>query len=75
MALNMSKKNEKNRACIQASEDQYGIDSNVETKCAGCREGNPEYMLEDRPLCFDCYKAEKYYWAKEAIKHLTEPTV
>jgi len=69
MALNMSKKNEENKAGIQASEDQYGNDSNVETKCAGCREANPEYMLEDRPLCFDCYKAEKYYWAKEAIKH------
>jgi hypothetical protein len=33
-------------------------------KCAGCGEDNPEYILEDTPLCFDCYRAEKYYWEK-----------
>jgi hypothetical protein len=65
MALNMSKKNEENRADIQASEDQYGNYSNVEIMCAGCEKAKPEYILEDRPLCFDCYKAEKYYCAKE----------
>ena len=32
--------------------------------CAGCGEKNPEYVLDERHLCFDCYKAERYYWAK-----------
>jgi len=33
--------------------------------CAGCGEKNPEYVLDERQLCFDCYRAERYYWAKE----------
>lgn len=33
--------------------------------CAGCGEKNPEYVLDERRLCFDCYRAERYYWAKD----------
>jgi len=35
--------------------------------CAGCGEQNPEYVLEDNQLCFDCFRAEKNYWAKGDI--------
>ncbi len=35
--------------------------------CASCGEDSPEYVLDDRNLCFDCYKAERYYWAKESL--------
>ncbi len=38
--------------------------------CAGCGDSNPEYILDDRHLCFDCYRAEKYYWAKGTDTHL-----
>ncbi len=33
-------------------------------ECANCGEKNPEYNLDDRQLCYDCYRAEKFYWAK-----------
>jgi hypothetical protein len=36
-------------------------------KCAGCGGENPEFVLEETHLCFDCYKAEKYYWAKGSL--------
>jgi hypothetical protein len=45
------------------------VDAKVE-ECAGCGDKNPEYVLEDRRLCFDCYRAEKYYWAKSLDTHL-----
>jgi hypothetical protein len=34
-------------------------------ECANCGEKKPEYVIDDRTLCFDCYRAEKFYWAKE----------
>ena len=39
----------------------------IAEECAGCGEKNPEYVLDDRHLCVDCYRAEKYYWAKGVI--------
>jgi hypothetical protein len=36
-------------------------------KCAVCGGENPEFVLEDTHLCFDCYKAEKYYWSKGSV--------
>ena len=35
-------------------------------ECANCGEKNPEFIIDDRQLCFDCYRIEKFYWAKEA---------
>ncbi len=35
-------------------------------ECANCGEKHPEYALDERKLCFDCYRAERFYWAKEA---------
>ncbi len=60
----MSSSSEKNKQNIQASKSLAEYDAELETKCAGCGEIHPEYMLDDRPLCYDCYKAERYYWAK-----------
>ncbi len=28
-------------------------------KCDSCGDNGAEYMLDDRHLCFDCYKLEK----------------
>jgi hypothetical protein len=54
---------DKGAACINGAKKMDEV-------CAGCGEHNPEYTLEDNRLCFDCYKAEKYYWAKGDIpKH------
>lgn len=33
--------------------------------CANCGEKQPEYIFDERKLCYDCYRAEKFYWAKE----------
>jgi recombinational DNA repair protein (RecF pathway) len=34
-------------------------------ECASCGEKKPEYVLDERKLCFDCYRAEKFYWTKD----------
>jgi hypothetical protein len=65
MLLKVSKKTGENQKNVQASEEVNSINATeIAGKCAGCGESNPEYVLEDKQLCFDCYKAEKYYWAK-----------
>ncbi len=28
-------------------------------KCYSCGKNEPEYLLDDRPLCCDCYNREK----------------
>ncbi len=62
---NVPKEKAKN---VQVNE---GIDplsgAQISGECAGCGDKNPEYVIDDRPLCFDCYKAEKYYWAKGLV--------
>ncbi len=35
------------------------VDEEGKAACAGCGQWNPEYNLDDKPLCLDCYKAEK----------------
>ena len=57
MVLNISKETNEERKAIQK-------ETNL---CAACGESHPEYVLDDRKLCFDCYKAEKYYWAKACV--------
>ncbi len=47
-----------------SAKDSLRIENVKIDKCAGCETENPEYVLEDRQLCFDCYTAEKCYWAK-----------
>jgi len=64
MPSNMSSSSKKNKQNIQTTEASVEYDSSLETKCAGCGDIHPEYMLDDRYLCYDCYKAERYYWAK-----------
>jgi hypothetical protein len=61
MALNISKKTIENKK--DAEEETNGYPK-TDTLCAACGECNPEYVRDDRKLCFDCYRAEKYYWAK-----------
>jgi formamidopyrimidine-DNA glycosylase len=61
MALNISKITSENRKGVQGETNVY---SRTDTLCDACGESNPEYVLDTRKLCFDCYKAEKYYWAK-----------
>ncbi len=36
-------------------------EANPAENCAGCGEKNPEYSLDDRQLCCDCYNAEQRY--------------
>jgi hypothetical protein len=65
MSLNISTKTNENKKGVQEESDVYPkTDSDIEKLCAACGENNPEYVLDERKLCFDCYKAEKYYWAK-----------
>jgi len=53
---------------LQAGKNKSSVsDDKIAEECAGCGEKNPEYVLEDRHLCFYCYKAEKHYWAKGVI--------
>jgi hypothetical protein len=33
----------------------------ADADCAGCGRKNPEYVLEDRQLCLECYKADLNY--------------
>jgi hypothetical protein len=35
------------------------VDAEGKQTCGGCGQLNPEYVLDDKPLCFDCYKVEK----------------
>jgi hypothetical protein len=35
------------------------VDAKGKQTCAGCGQWNPEYALDDKPLCLDCYRAEK----------------
>ncbi len=60
MALNISKNTNENKKGVQGETNV----SETDKLCAACGESNPEYVLDERKLCFDCYKAEKYYWAK-----------
>ncbi len=48
-----NKRDQKGKAAF--SRNILGIDD----KCAGCGEDYPEYVLEDRQLCLDCYAAEE----------------
>ena len=65
MALNISKNTNEDKKGVQGETNVYPKnDSEIEKLCAACGESNPEYVLDERKLCFDCYKAEKYYWAK-----------
>ena len=50
-----------NKKHVQTRKNRLQIN---DAKCAGCGGDNFEYTLEDRHLCFDCYRAEKFYWAK-----------
>lgn len=54
------KKDEKNK---QTNAIYNGM--KIYQKCAGCGEKNPEYVLEDRQLCSDCYRTERHYCDKE----------
>lgn len=57
-----------NKKSVQVDEDVSPFsDTKIAEECAGCGEKNPEYVLDDRHLCFDCYRAEKYYWAKRIV--------
>ena len=60
MVLNLSKQAIENKNDVQGETNI----SQTNRLCAACGESNPEYVLDNRKLCFDCYKAEKYYWAK-----------
>jgi hypothetical protein len=56
MTQRLFKKTEKTQKYIQS-------EKNVSSKnkviiCAGCGADNPEYILDERELCLDCYKAE-----------------
>jgi hypothetical protein len=56
----MARKNNKNEKCVQAS-----TTSDLDSQCACCGKDQPEYALEDKQLCVDCYTAEISFWNKE----------
>ncbi|MCW3999110.1 MAG: hypothetical protein NWE93_02595 [Candidatus Bathyarchaeota archaeon] len=51
MPQNFFKETEKNNECKPQKRT-------VTLACAGCGADNPEYLLDDRQLCVDCYKSE-----------------
>jgi hypothetical protein len=54
MARNMSK----NTSSVQAGSD-------LNEQCATCGGERPEYTLEDKQLCVECYNAEIDFWNKK----------
>jgi hypothetical protein len=36
-------------------------------ECACCGKKNPEYSLEDKELCLECYRTEIDFWAKGSL--------
>jgi hypothetical protein len=56
----MTSKNIKNEKGVQAS-----MNSDLDSQCACCGKEQPEYALEDKQLCVDCYIAEISFWNKE----------
>jgi hypothetical protein len=56
----MARKNIENNKCVQAS-----IFSDLDSQCATCGGERPEYALEDKRLCAECYNAEISFWNKK----------
>lgn len=62
MSLRTSRKINKNKMNKQSESICSG--EKTEKKCAGCNQKIPEYVLDDRQLCLDCYKTEICYLEK-----------
>jgi hypothetical protein len=62
VTANFSKKIGRNR---KNGQNRLLGKENVEAKCAGCGGDSPEYFLDDRQLCVECYAGEGHFCAKD----------
>jgi hypothetical protein len=61
MSVNISMKTRKCKKDKQANNTCVGTKNTQ--NCSGCDVKNPEYVLEDRQLCSDCYIAESHFFS------------